>query len=349
VVPRYRFWSYGLNRPMIGRNRTGDHRRLGSHRSDRSEKAKMDMLRPEGSWVAIPTPFTDDDNVDFDGFQKLVDFQIEHGTDGLLLMGSTGESPSLTMDERREILDKVLPYARGRIPVLAGTTCGNTKQTMELSRYAEEAGADGLLLVVPPYLRPTQDGLYEHFKAVAEAVKSPVAIYNNPTRVGVNIDPPTVIALAEIPNIVADKEAMPNVSQLVQIWRQAGDKINLLCCDAPGFSLIVPTLALGGHGTANISGNIIPREMAEMSRPWRTWEDVERTRELLRTYFPAMSAMYSVTNPVAVKAALRVLGLPAGHVRRPLLDLNESDTRALENLLDNLGITERYGQGRIEA
>lgn len=307
------------------------------------------MMRPEGSWVAIPTPFTEDDEVDLDGFEKLVDFQMRHGSDGLLLMGSTGESPALTDEEKRAILERVVPYAKGRIPLLAGTTCGNTKQTIELSRYAEQVGADGLLLVVPPYLSPNQDGVYEHFKAVAEAVDIPIAIYNNPGRVSVNIDPATVVALAEIPNIVADKEAMPNVSQLVQIWRQAGDKINLLCCDAPGFSLILPTLALGGHGTANISGNVIPQEMAQMSRPWRSWEDVERTRALLRTYFPVMSAMYSATNPVAVKAALRLLGLPAGHVRRPLLDLNEAGTQALKNLLAKFGLIEKYAQVRSEA
>jgi 4-hydroxy-tetrahydrodipicolinate synthase len=307
------------------------------------------VLRPEGSWVAIPTPFTEEDKVDFEGFEELVDFQAENGTDGILLMGSTGESPALTIDERREILDKVLAYARGKIPVFAGTTCGNTQQTIELTQYAQQAGADGALLVVPPYLKPSQDGLYEHFKAVAEAVDVPIAIYNNPGRVGVNIDPGTVIQLAEIPNIVADKEAMPNIGQLVQIRREAGDKLNLLCCDAPGFSLIVPTLALGGHGTANISGNIIPQEMAEISRPWRSWEDVERTRELLFTYFPLMAGLYSLTNPVVVKAALRLLGLPAGHVRRPLLDMSESGTQLLQQVLDELGVTDKYGLTEVKA
>lgn len=303
------------------------------------------MIKPEGSWVAIPTPFTEEDEIDYGGFQKLIDFQVQHGSDGLLLMGSTGESPSLTMDERREILDRVLLYAADKIPVLAGTTCGNTKQTIELSRHARQAGADGLLLVVPPYLKPTQDGLYEHFKAVAQAVDIPVAIYNNPGRVGVNIDPPTVVELSKIPNIVADKEAMGNIGQLVRIRREIGEKINLLCCDAPAFSLIIPTLALGGHGTANISGNVIPEEMAELSQPWRSWPDVERTRELLFTYFPLMSALYSFSNPIVVKAALRLLGLPAGHVRRPLLDMGADETTALKNLLDSLGVTQKYGQG----
>jgi 4-hydroxy-tetrahydrodipicolinate synthase len=307
------------------------------------------MIRPEGSWVAIPTPFTEDDEVDFPGFEKLVDFQAEHGTNGLLLMGSTGESTALTIEERREILDRVLAYAKDRIPVLAGTTCGNTKLTIELSQYAQQAGADGLLLVVPPYLKPTQDGVYEHLKSVAEAVDIPVAIYNNPGRVGVNIEPATVVALAELPNLVADKEAMPNISQLVQIRRQAGDKINLLCCDAPGFSLIVPTLALGGHGTANISGNAIPREMAEMSRPWLSWEDVQRTRELLFEYYSLMAALYSLPNPIVVKAALRLLGLPAGHVRRPLLDMEERQTQDLRALMDRMGVMDKYGQGERRA
>jgi len=240
-------------------------------------------------------------------------------------------------------LDKVCTYARDTIPVFAGTTCGNTKQTIELTQYAQKVGAHGALLVVPPYLVPSQDGIYEHFKAVAKAVDIPIAVYNNPGRVSVNIDPATVIELAKIPNIVADKEAMGSIGQLVRIRRATGDKLNLLCCDSPGFSLIVPTLALGGHGTANICGNVIPQEMAEMSRPWRSWEDLERTNTLLLTYFPIMTALYSQTNPVAVKAALRLLGLPAGHVRRPLLDMNESDTQALKNLLDQLGITEKYG------
>jgi len=307
------------------------------------------MIKPEGSWVAIPTPFTEQDEIDFRGFERLLDFQAENGSNGILLMGSTGESPALTMDERREILSRVVPYCKGKLPVFAGTTCGNTKQTIELTQRAQRVGADGALLVVPPYLKPSQDGLYEHFRAVAEAVDIPVAIYNNPGRVGVNIEPATVLELAEIPNIVADKEAMASINQLVQIRRQAGDKLKLLCCDAPGFSLIVPTLALGGHGTANISGNVIPQEMAEMSKPWRSWEDVERTRQLLFKYYPLMAALYSLTNPVVVKAALRLLALPAGHVRRPLLDMDESQTQDLRALLDRLGLMEKYGQAEKRA
>jgi len=301
-------------------------------------------LRPEGSWVAIATPFTEEGEVDFWGFERLVDFHVENGSDGLLLMGSTGEATLLSMEERRAILDRVLAYAKGRIPVFAGTTCSNTKETIGLTEYAARAGADGVLLVVPPYAQPPQEGVYEHFKAVAEAVDIPVALYNNPSRVGVNIDPETIIRLAELPNVVADKEAMGDIDQLAKVVMGAGDKINLLCCDYPGYGLILPTLALGGHGTANIAGNIIPQEMAALSRPWRTWEDMERTRRLYFQFLPLLRALYSASNPIAVKAAMRALGLPAGLPRRPLSDLPATKQESLIRLLEELGVREKYGR-----
>ncbi len=301
------------------------------------------MIRPTGSWVALITPFTPDDKIDFEGFERLVDFHVAHGTSGLLLCGSTGEPTLLTMDEKRELFDRVLAYAKGKIPVFVGTTCNTTAETVAHSRYAEKAGADGLLLVVPGYVRPPQEALYEHFKTVAEAVSIPVAIYNNPTRVGVNIDAQTIIRLAEIPNVVADKEAMPNVSQLDAIMRAAGDKINLLCCDYPGYGLILPTLALGGHGTANVSGNVIPEEMAALSQPWQTIEDVQRTRELYFKYLPLLKALYGVSNPVPVKAAVGLLGLPAGHCRRPLPDMAPDKLEQLRRLMVELGVMDKYG------
>ncbi|HIC89368.1 MAG TPA: dihydrodipicolinate synthase family protein, partial [Anaerolineae bacterium] len=193
------------------------------------------MLYPTGSWVALVTPFTEAGEVDFAGFEKLIDLQVNGGTSGLLLMGSTGEPTLLTPDERREILARVCAYAKGKIPVFAGTTCGSTAETIALSRYAEKAGADGLLLVVPPYVRPPQEALYQHFKAVAEAVSLPIALYNNPSRVGVNIDPATIIKLSHIPNIVADKEAMVNMDQLVEVLRGTDGRMHLLCCDYPGY------------------------------------------------------------------------------------------------------------------
>jgi 4-hydroxy-tetrahydrodipicolinate synthase len=301
------------------------------------------MIRMTGSWVALITPFADDDTVDLVGFCRLVDFHVAHSTDGLLLCGSTGEPSLLSTDEKRAIFDQVLPYARGKIPVFAGTTCGSTAETVELSRYAQRAGADGLLLVVPAYSRPPQEAIYQHFRTVAEAVDLPIALYNNPTRVGVNIDAETILRLAEIPNIVADKEAIPNVAQLATIQRAANERLHLLCCDFPGYGLILPTLAMGGHGTANVTGNIIPEEMAAMSRPWQTFEDVVRCRELYFRYLPLLSMMYSVSSPVPVKTAVGLLGLPAGRVRRPLPDMAPDRVCQLQALLDELGVTDKYG------
>lgn len=304
------------------------------------------MFQMTGSWVALITPFTEDDRVDVDGLCRLIDFHLDHHTSGLLLCGSTGEPSLLTMHEKRLIFDEVLPHARGKIPIFAGTTAGSTAETVELSRYAQRAGADGLLLVVPYYSRPPQEAIYQHFRTVAEAVDLPIAIYNNPTRVGVNIDAETIIRLAEIPNIVADKEAIPNVGQLATIMRAVGDRLHLLCCDFPGYGLILPTLALGGHGTANVTGNIIPEEMAAMSRPWQSIEDVQRCRELYFRYLPLLTMMYSVSSPVPVKTAVGLLGLPAGRVRRPLPDMAPDRVAQLQALLDELGVTEKYGAGR---
>lgn len=302
------------------------------------------MIRPTGSWVAIVTPFTPDGAVDYDGFSTLIDFQVAHGTDGILVMGSTGEATSLTPPERREIITRVVPMAKGRVPLFVGTTAGTTAETIALSEHAAKADADGLLLIVPPYIQPPQTGIYNHFKAVADAVPLPIALYNNPSRVGVNIDAATVAQLAQLPNIVADKEAMGNVGQLGEVRRLTDPDFRLLCCDAPVYGLILPTLALGGHGTANISGNVIPEEIRALSQPWRNWDDVTRTRDLYFKFLPLMSALYSLSNPIAVKAALRLLGLPGGPVRPPLVELTGDKLHNLANCLETLGVKAKYAR-----
>ncbi len=303
------------------------------------------MIRPSGSWVAIVTPFTEKGAVDYDGFSELIDFQIAHGTNGVLVMGSTGEATSLSLAERREIITRVVPMAKGRVPLFVGTTAGNTAETVALSGHAATVDADGLLLVVPPYIQPPQEGIYNHFKTVADAVNLPIALYNNPSRVGVNIDAGTIARLAQCPNIVADKEAMGNVGQLSEVRRMASPDFHLLCCDYPGYGLVLPTLALGGHGTANIAGNIIPEEMREMSQPWSSWEDVTRTRERYFKFLPLMSALYSLSNPIAVKAGLRLLGLPGGPVRPPLVELAGDKLQNLAACFDLLGVTQKYARG----
>lgn len=302
------------------------------------------MLKPSGSWVAICTPFNRDESVDFGGFKTLVEFQARWGTNGLLVMGSTGETTLLAAEERRRIIDRVVGHARdARIPAFFGCTCLTTQETVALSRYAEAAEADGILLVVPPYVAPPQDAVYEFFRTVATSVRIPVALYNNPSRVTVNIEAATILKLAEIDNVVADKEAMGNLQQLEQVAAGAQGRVHLLVCDWPKFGIILPVLALGGHGTANVAGNIIPREMAALSRPWTSWKDVEEARSLYLEHVPILEAVYALSNPVAVKACMNYLGLPAGSPRRPLLEMPPEKFAPIRALLDRFGLRERYG------
>ncbi|OGP74909.1 MAG: 4-hydroxy-tetrahydrodipicolinate synthase [Deltaproteobacteria bacterium RBG_16_49_23] len=303
-----------------------------------------DLIRPEGSWVALITPFDTKGRVDMEGFKRLVDFQAHHKTGGLLLMGSTGEPTSLSHGERREIISEMAPYCRGKIPVFFGVACGSTEATIELAQFAEEKGADGIMLVVPPYIAPPQPAVYSYLKTICQSVNIAVAVYNNPARVIVNIDPPTIIKLfEECSNLVADKEAVPSVVQLASVMEGTGNRIRLLCCDAPNYALTIPTLGMGGHGTANVTGNAAPREMAELSKPWKSWEDVVRGRSLYFEYLPLMEAAYSATNPVAIKAMVKLMGLPSGDPRPPLPKIEGEKLKPLEEVIRRFKLKEKYG------
>jgi 4-hydroxy-tetrahydrodipicolinate synthase len=304
---------------------------------------KRKLIYPEGSWVALITPFDAKGRLDIEGFKGLVDFQILNGTSGLLLMGSTGEPTSLSQEERREIIKEMALYCRGKIPVFFGVTCGSTEATVELAQYAQEKGADGIMLVVPPYAAPPQPAVYGYLKTICQSVDIAVAVYNNPARVIVNIDPPTIIRLLEeCPNLVADKEAVPGVAQLTSVMEGTGGRLRLLCCDAPNYALVIPTLGMGGHGTANVTGNAAPKEMAELSRPWRSWEDVVRGRKLYFEYLPLMEAAYSATNPVAIKAMVKLMGLPSGDPRPPLPRIEGEKLKPLEEVIRRFKLKEKY-------
>jgi 4-hydroxy-tetrahydrodipicolinate synthase len=307
-------------------------------------KMKKDLICPEGSWVALITPFDEKGKLDIDGFKRLVDFQASNGTGGLLLMGSTGEPTSLTQDERKAIIEEMAPYCQGKIPAFFGVTCGSTAQTIELAQFAQAKEADGIMLVVPPYIAPPPSAIYDYLKSVCQSVDLAVAIYNNPARVIVNIDPPVITRLyEECPNLVADKEAVPSVVQLASVMKGTRGDLRLLCCDAPNYALIIPAFGLGGHGTANVTGNVAPREMAELSRPWRSWEDVMRGRRLYFEYLPLMEAAYSATNPVAIKSMVKLLGLPSGDPRPPLPKIEGDKLKPLEEVIRLFKLREKYG------
>ncbi len=301
------------------------------------------MIKPEGSWVAIPTPFNDDGSIDFGGFETLIDFHVNHGTSMLLVMGSAGEATLLSYEERKSVVSKVSAYAKGKIPVFYGAAMPTTQQTVEFSRYAEAEGADGLVFVAPPYLLPPQTAVLDHLRTCMQSVSIPVTIYNNPARVVVNIDPDTIVTLAtDCDNFVADKEAMADVRQLVEVKRRLGDRLSVLVCDFPKYSILLPVLAIGGSGAANIGGNLIPDEMAEMARPWTSFEQVTRSRELWFEYSPLIEAFYWFSNPIVIKAALNHLGLPGGVPRKPNPTLEGARLEKLKELMDSYGVTKKY-------
>lgn len=303
------------------------------------------MLKPTGSWVAIPTPYLDNGQIDFSGFRTLIDFHASNNTSLLFVMGSAGEVTLLSSEERRLIVKEVVKYAKGRLPVFFGATFPTTSDTVNFSRFAEAEGADGLIFTVPPYLLPPQEAVLEYLRTCMGSVSLPVGIYNNPARVGVNISFETIQTLAlEFPHFVVVKEALAEVEHLVEIKRTLGDRLNVLCCDFPKYSIVIPTLALGGNGTANIGGNIIPQEMALISRPWDSIDRMSECRLMYFQYFPLLKALYWYSNPIVIKAALKLLGLPAGGIRRPYPDLPPDRLNELKRIMEDLGVLKKYGQ-----
>jgi len=297
-------------------------------------------LNVEGSWPALVTPFTEEDEVDYGVLRRLVDFHVENRSDGILLLGSTSEATLLSAEERKMIIDGALDAASGRIPALCGVSASTTKATIENARYAREAGADGGLIVQPGYIRPSQDALYSYFKEVAEAVDLPLVIYNNPSRTGVNVEAETLARLARLENIVALKEAGPNPYGVLRVVELTRGELNVLCCDCPQYALIFSVLASGGKGTSNVTGSIAPRELVKISKPWESYDDVLRSRELFFKYFPLMRMMYAETNPVPLKAALNMVGASVGRPRKPLTVLSEANTATLKLTMKRLGILE---------
>jgi len=298
----------------------------------------MKRFNVEGSWPALVTPFTDADEVNYGVLRQLVEFHAENNSDGVLLMGSTGEAILLTRDERKRIIDTVIDEAGGKLPVMVGVAAVSTRETLENARYAKDAGADCGLIVQPPYIKPTQTALYQYFKDVADSVDLPLVIYNNPERCGVNVEPETMARLAQHPNIVAVKEAGPNPYGVMRVIELTRGKFNVLCCDCAFYALIPVVMASGGKGTSNVTGSLCPREFAEMSKPWENYEDVLTTREHLYRLLPLIRMLYSESNPVPLKAALNMVGAEVGKPRKPLLELGNGNMKTLRQTMERLGI-----------
>jgi 4-hydroxy-tetrahydrodipicolinate synthase len=286
-----------------------------------------------GSFVALMTPFNEDYSVDWEGFRTLLEFQAAHGTSAVLIMGSTGEASMLAPEEKKEIISRTLAMRTGDMELWYGCTGAHTDATLSTVRHASAEGADGIVVTIPSYVVPPEADSIDYFIEVADAATVPVGVYNNPTRVKTDLSAEAMIKIAGHENIVLLKEATSRGNQIAQIAR-AGQHLSIMCCDSPN---------LGGHGTANMGGNIIPAEMATISVPWKDFTQVEAFRETYLRVLPLLHFHYSAINPVAVKALARALGLPAGPFRRPLKGLEGAALAKGVEIVRELGIAGRYG------
>jgi 4-hydroxy-tetrahydrodipicolinate synthase len=285
-----------------------------------------------GLTVALVTPFKDG-AVDEAALRKLVDWHVEAGTDCLSPCGTTGESPTLSHDEHERVVKIVCEQARGKVKVMAGTGSNSTREAIRLTKAAKAAGADAALMVGPYYNKPTQEGFFEHFKAVADACDLPIVLYNIPGRTAKNIEAETIVRLAEIPTIVAVKESTGSMDQASQILSQS--RLTVLSGDD---SLTLPLMALGGQGVVSVVGNIVPKDVRSMIAAWNKG-DIAKAQEWHHKLFPLCRDMLGLsTNPIPLKAAMKLLGRDTGEVRLPLTPLDEKQVASLGNTLKKYGL-----------
>ena len=280
-----------------------------------------------GSGVAIVTPMKADGSVNYEKYRELIEWQIESGTDAIIVCGTTGESSTLTHEEHIGVMRAAVEQAAGRIPVISGTGSNDTAYCIELSQEAEKLGADALLLVTPYYNKTSQRGLVAHYTAVADAVNLPILLYNVPSRTGVDIKPETVAALSKHPNIVAVKEANGNISSAAQV---------AALCDIDIYSgnddQIVPLLSLGGKGVISVMANVEPRRTHDIVAKWMAG-DVEGSRALQLELLELASAMFMDVNPIPVKEAMNLMGLDVGECRLPLYGMDDAAKSKLASVL----------------
>jgi 4-hydroxy-tetrahydrodipicolinate synthase len=284
----------------------------------------------EGTYTALITPFRDGE-VDYPALAKLIERQVEAGIDGVVPCGSTGESATLSHEEHERVIAFTVEKAKKRIRVIAGSGSNSTRETIKLTRFAKETGADGALLIAPYYNKPTQEGLYAHYAAVADAVELPQLVYNIPGRCAVNILPETIARLATHPNIVGVKEACGSLDQIAQVIEQCGPKFEVISGDD---TLTLPILAIGGAGSIAVLSNLLPQQLVALVRAARA-NDFASARAAYYELAPLMRAMYCETNPIGIKAALALTGACSEELRLPLTKMTDANRERLRVALAN--------------
>jgi 4-hydroxy-tetrahydrodipicolinate synthase len=281
-----------------------------------------------GSGVAIVTPFTED-GIDYEKLGELIEFQIKEKTDAIVICGTTGEASTMPDDEHVDVIAYTVKKVNGRIPVIAGAGSNDTKHAINLSKRAEQAGADALLSVTPYYNKTTQRGLYEHFKAIAENISIPMILYNVPSRTNLNINPDTIKQLSEIDNIVGIKEC--NLNQVAEVMNLCGDDFTIYSGED---GLVVPLMSLGGKGVISVLANIIPKDTHDMAAGYLKG-DVEGSRKLQLKVAELVKALFIEVSPIPIKEAMNLMGMNIGKCRMPLVDMSEANRQLLIKAMKN--------------
>ncbi|MDI6852817.1 MAG: 4-hydroxy-tetrahydrodipicolinate synthase [Deltaproteobacteria bacterium] len=287
----------------------------------------------KGAITAIVTPFKNG-ALDEDAYRQLIEFQIQGGIHGIVPCGTTGESATLSHAEHKRVVEACIDQVKKRVPVIAGTGSNNTAEALELTKHAEAAGADYALMITPYYNKPTQEGLYQHYKTICSQTKIPIVVYNVPSRTSVNLLPETVARLMDFPNIVGIKEATGDLKQCSKVVQLCGDRIALISGD--DFT-VLPLLAIGGQGVISVVSNVVPGDMAAMCNAFFAGK-LEEARKLHYKMWPLMEAMFYETNPAPAKTALKLLGKITGEVRQPLCPMSTANEDKLRQVMVKYGL-----------
>ena len=285
----------------------------------------------KGSGVALITPFDKDNNINYEKLEELIEFQISSSTDAIIICGTTGESATLSLKEKEEVIKFTVDKVNGRIPVIAGTGSNNTENAIYMSKYASKVNCDGLLIVTPYYNKCTQEGLYRHYKEIANNVDLPIILYNVPSRTGVNIEVSTLTRLSEIKNIVGIKEASSNISQIAKIANIGND----FSIYSGNDDQIVPILSLGGMGVISVLANIYPKQTHDICKYFFD-NEIIKSRKLQLKFLDIINALFIEVNPIPVKEAMNILKFDVGSTRLPLCNMNDKNKLLLEDAINSI-------------
>ncbi len=286
----------------------------------------------KGSGVAIVTPFDENNKINYIMLAKLIEYQIKNNTDAIIICGTTGESSTLSLDEKKKVINFTVEQTKKRIPVIAGTGSNSTSDAIYLSKYVQDIGVDGLLLVTPYYNKCTQNGLYLHYENIAKSVNIPIILYNVPSRTGVNIEVDTLVKLSKIDNIVGIKEASSNISQIANMISKTSKDFLVY---SGNDDQILPILSLGGVGVISVLANIFPSDTHNICEEFFKG-NIDKSRELQLKYLNVIQALFSEVNPIPVKEALNYIGFDVGKCRLPLCDMKKENKKHLIKSIDDI-------------